>query len=470
MSLRRPNGFISAGYDPLEVPNAPTIGTASIASTTSVSVTFTAPSNVGGSAITSYVATAKKTSDGTTISGTGSSSPVTISGLTTGSAYTVTVAAVNSYGLGVSSAASNSVTPQEQQLWSWGVNPDGQLGLNDTANRSSPIQVGALTAWADVSAGYYQSLALKNDGTLWAWGRNNNGQLGLGNVINRSSPVQVGALTNWSQPASIGISSLATKTDGTLWAWGWNNFGQLGQNNTTNRSSPVQVGALTTWSKVAECGGSHVNALKTDGSLWAWGNNYAGELGLGNSGNTNRSSPVQVGALTNWYDIASGAKHSLAIKTDGTLWAWGRNNTGQLGIGLAAGGDAESRSSPVQVGALTTWSKVAGGYYSSFAIKTDGTLWCWGSNFAGGLGLGDVVNRSSPVQVGALTNWSGIFGNNFSILAIKNDGTLWAWGQNNTGGLGLGDANNRSSPVQVGALMTWQRASAGANFSLAIKG
>jgi alpha-tubulin suppressor-like RCC1 family protein len=470
MSLRRPNGFISAGYDPLEVPNAPTIGTAVSASPTSVSVTFTAPSNVGGSAITGYVATAKKTSDGTTISGTGSSSPVTISGLTTGDAYTVTVAAVNSFGLGVSSAASNSVTPLEQQLWSWGRNDFGQLGLNDTSNRSSPVQVGALTSWSDISGGYRQSLALKTDGTLWSWGRNSNGQLGLGNVVDRSSPVQIGALTNWSQPASIAASSLAVKTDGTLWSWGGNNFGELGQNNTTNRSSPVQVGALTIWGKVAQCNGTHVNALQANGTLWAWGNNYAGELGLGNSGNTDRSSPVQVGALTNWYDIASGGKHSLAIKTDGTLWAWGRNNDGQLGIGLAAGGDAQSRSSPVQVGALTTWSKVAGGYYNSFAIKTDGTLWCWGSNFAGGLGLGDVVDRSSPVQIGALTNWSGIFASSFNLLAIKTDGTIWSWGRNSYGELGLNDTANRSSPVQVGALMTWQRASIGANVSLAIKG
>ena len=120
MSLRRPNGFISAGFNPLKVPNAPTIGTATYTSATAVSITFTAPANVGGSAITGYVATARKTSDGTTISGTGSSSPVTISGLTTGTAYTVTVAAVNSFGLGLSSAASNSVTPLEQQLWSWG--------------------------------------------------------------------------------------------------------------------------------------------------------------------------------------------------------------------------------------------------------------------------------------------------------------------------------------------------------------
>ena len=214
MSLRRPNGFISAGYDPLEVPNAPTIGTATSAGPTSVSVTFTAPSNVGGSAITGFVATAKKTSDGTTISGTGSSSPITITGLTTGDAYTVTVAAVNSFGLGLSSAASNSVTPLDSDLYSWGANSSGQLGLNDTVNRSSPVQVGALNTWYQLAGSQDHTVSIKTDGTMWSWGANGDGSLGVNDAVYRSSPVQVGALTTWTalpkmpmSGASFAISS-----------------------------------------------------------------------------------------------------------------------------------------------------------------------------------------------------------------------------------------------------------------------
>ena len=142
----------------------------------------------------------------------------------------------------------------------------------------------------------------------------------------------------------------------------------------------------------------------TSGYFYSWGVNADGQLGLGNT--TSRSSPVQVGALTNWSRVSAGSLHSLAVKTDGTLWAWGRNFSGQLGLG-----DTASRLSPVQVGLLTNWNQISGGDSHSLAVKTDGTLWSWGLNarLSGGtgqLGLGDIVHRSSPVQVGALTNWS----------------------------------------------------------------
>ena len=183
---------------------------------------------------------------------------------------------------------------------------------------------------------------------LYAWGLNSKGQLGLNDIANRSSPVQVDSLNTWHQITTGSLFNSAVKTNGTLWSWGYNNSGQLGQNNTTNRSSPVQIGALTTWSKVA-AGYTHSLAIKTDGSLWSWGDNGYGKLGLGNVIPA-FSSPVQVGALTTWSQVAGGRNFSLSIKTDGTIWGWGRNQNGQLGIGYD-----NQRISPVQVGALTTW-------------------------------------------------------------------------------------------------------------------
>lgn len=449
MSLRRPNGFISAGFNPLEVPNAPTIGTATSAGPTAVSVTFTAPSNVGGSAITGYVATARKTSDGTTISGTGSSSPVTISGLTTGTAYTVTVAAVNSFGLGLSSAASNSVTPVAYYLYSWGYN-DGILGLNNTAQQSSPTQVGALTSWSQISVSYH-SLAVKLDNTLWSWGRNGYGQLGLNDRYNtRSSPVQVGALTTWSKVATANNNSLAIKTDGTMWAWGKNANGSLGLGNTTYYSSPKQVGALTAWSKVS-AGNNFCAAIKTDGTMWSWGLNDGGQLGIGNT--YTRNSPVQVGALTTWSEVSCGQRSCLALKTDGTLWSWGYRFNGQGNLGL---GDNISRSSPVQIGALTTWSQISTGSYHSLATKTDGALWAWGSAAQGQLGGNNTSpNRYSPVQIGALTGWLKPSAGKQNSLCVKTDGTLWVWGKGQNGRLGLNSTTYFSSPVQVGSDTTW---------------
>ena len=198
-------------------------------------------------------------------------------------------------------------------LYSWGAGSVGRLGLNDTVNRSSPTQVGALTTWSRASCGALQAVVIKTDGTLWAWGYNPNGQLGLGDTVDRSSPVQVGALTTWSKlNASKGNSSLAIKTDGTICVWGLNNQGQLGLGDLVSRSSPVQVGALTTWSS-ATGGGDHTLAIKTDGTLWAWGSNDRGCLGDGTA--TLRSTPVQIGALTTWTSIDAGSALSLATKS-----------------------------------------------------------------------------------------------------------------------------------------------------------
>ena len=345
-------------------------------------------------------------------------------------------------------------------LYDVGNNSHGQLGKGDTTNRSSLVQVGALTTWINIAAAYQHTVATNQTNELWAiGGRNIYGELGLGDTTSRSSPVQVGALTNWSNVSSGTFYNFAVKTDGTLYAWGYNAYGQLGDGTTTNRSSPVQVGALTTWSKIS-CGQYHGLAIKTDGTLWSWGQNTTyGALGDGTT--TNRNSPVQVGALTTWSQVVGGGQFSLAIKTDGTLWSWGNNGSGRLGQG-----NTTSYSSPVQVGALTTWSKVAAGEDHSVAVKTDGTLWAWGGNNDGQLGDGTTTPRNSPVQVGALTNWNSldivpsIGGGAQSTYAIKADGTLWAWGKNNKGQLGQGNTTYYSSPVQVGALTTWLRLAA----------
>ena len=349
-------------------------------------------------------------------------------------------------------------------LYSWGLGSSGQLGLGNTTSYSLPKQIGSLVNWTATGKANLSSFAIKTDGTLWSWGSGLSGSLGLNNTTNYSSPKQVGALTTWLYVSGSYYSAAAIKTDGTLWSWGKNNYGQLGLGNITDYSSPKQIGTLATWLSLA-CGygNGSMFATKTNGTLWAWGYNGYGQLGLGNTTYA-ISSPQQIGLLTNWLSVAMGQQSTLAIKTDGTLWSWGNGGFGSLGLN-----NTTNYSSPKQVGALTTWLNIAKGVQGqALATKNTGTLWAWGYNNFGQSGLGNTVSYSSPTQVGALTNWLKVSGGLYSSAAIKTDGTLWGWGRNNYGQLGLGNATNYSSPKQVGALTNWYSINSQFGYVLAI--
>lgn len=366
-------------------------------------------------------------------------------------------------------AAGTWPTQPMPTLFGWGRNNAQYpaLGLNNTTNYSSPKQTGSGTRdWLHVSAGTGFTIAVKENNTLWAWGYNVQGALGTSAGSYVSSPVQVGALTNWLTVSSGYSYSLAIKTDGTLWAWGKNTHGQLGDGTQTNRFSPVQIGSGTDWSYVG-CGAQFSFGIKTNGALYSWGQNTSGQLGLGTAGSGYAySSPKQVGALTNWLAVAGGYYHTIALKTDGTVWSWGNNTQGQLGLG-----NTTQRNSPVQIGALTTWSSVRAINFSCFGVRSDGTLWSWGQNSDGKLGLGNTTYYSSPKQIGSNTNWASLALNGAksgSGLAITTSGTLWVWGSNSFGKLGLGNTTYYSVPKQVGALTSWTKVSQAENHTMAI--
>jgi len=315
-------------------------------------------------------------------------------------------------------------------LWAWGFNGAGQLGDGTTIEKSVPVKIGNDSNWKIISAGGNSSLAIKKDGTLWAWGDNFWGQLGDGSFGNkRFIPVRIGSDNNWESVSEGRAFTLAIKTDGTLWAWGNNLFGQLG-NQASAAFVPTRVGTSSDW-KAVSAGGNHTIAIKVDGTLWAWGYNYNGQLGDGTL--INKATPVKIGSESNWKSIAIGDSFSVATKTDGTLWAWGINDLGQVGNGTFA-----ASSIPTQVGAGNTWESVSAGHYSSFAIKADGTLWTWGWKI--GSVFFDIDNsHNSPTQVGVDSDWQSSASGQKHTFAFKTNGTLWAWGDD-AGKLGL-DSN-----------------------------
>ena len=303
-------------------------------------------------------------------------------------------------------------------MWAMGQDSDnGELGQNETpgASKSSPTQIGTNTNWKSTVSADSAVLAVKTDGTIWAWGDNEHGMLaqnegGTGSGLDcRSSPTQIGANTTWSSDVkhlSGGYRTFLTiKTDGTLWGWGFHGYGQLGLNEawgTGSRSSPTQVGTQTTWNCVDTASNSTI-ATKTDGTLWAFGYATEGALGLNTQGPSgSRSSPTQIGTDTDWSITRTGRYVGYALKTDGSLFSWGKNERGQLGQG-----DRSALSSPTQIPG--TWFWMESGYSHAFGQKTDGTLWGWGHNDKGQLGQNNFQpgdgGYSSPVQIPG-TDWN----------------------------------------------------------------
>jgi alpha-tubulin suppressor-like RCC1 family protein len=328
-------------------------------------------------------------------------------------------------------------------LWAWGNNGNGQLGLGYLTSRNTLTQIGIESNWIMVNTGSYHSLGGKSDGTLWAWGYNTFGRLGDGTTTQRTTPRQIWTDSDWSIAMGGGYHTLAIKTNKTLWAWGRNNLGQLGDGTGSQRSTPELIGAQSDWSSVV-AGDSHSVARKNNGSIWSWGNNNYGQLGLGIT-NSSIASSSQIGIAYYWSNIATGSYHTIACRTNGTLWSWGYNNYGQLGLG-----DGVNRNTPTQIGTDSDWSNICGGGAFTLALKTNKTIWSWGVNTSGQLGLGDGVNRNTPTQIGTQTDWTAISAGDSCGFALKTSGLLWAWGANSNGQLGLGDTIDRNVPTLIG--------------------
>ena len=484
--------------------------------------------------------------------------------------------AVSNTNLGSGETFSTAIK-NDGTLWVWGKNTDGVFGINQSQtslqSASSPIQVGTDTNWKYVNAGNRSIWAVKNDNTLWAWGENTFGQLGQNDRIHRSSPIQItgttfnftdmdkfslkwrhglvtdanedlffvgenfwgegaefvtnnrsvltqvssnkyfkkvfachastfvlavpytplryaGNLYAWGEnypdgyfgnnsivgsespiqiaqgefyqlPENLNGTSHYIKSDGTLWGWGDNYGGSIGVNNTIKYSSPIQIGNNTNWRVVRAKGAfdeeTAVYALNSSGELWAWGISFRisainQNFPLGDGSYIHRSSPVQLAIGTAFTYLSHGTKAGiLAISDGGQIWGVGQSKNENLLIP-----NTNTVATAAVVNTDTNWSKAEIAYNHGIGIRNNGSLWSWGSNASGQLGLNNTASNSNPTRIGLDTDWDIIsLGEEFS-FAIKQDGTLWSWGINSYGQLGLGDTIDRSSPTQIGNTADWQ--------------
>jgi len=324
-------------------------------------------------------------------------------------------------------------------LWCWGANGSGQLGDGTLDDRAAPVPVTALGSdVVQVAVGSSYTCARKGDGGVWCWGKNGNGQFGNGSTTNASTPTPVAALGPTAVEVAAGsMQTCARKADGTLWCWGFGNYGD--GSGWTGHLVPTQITALGSDVAGISLGQSHFCARKTDGSLWCWGWNAAGQLGDGSL--IDRSIPVEITALGHAVaSVSAGSQVTCALKTDGTLWCWGWRNGGQTPTQMARlGADAV---------------EVSVGGEQACARKADGTLWCWGANTEGQLGDGSTRYQESPVQVAAASGFLRVAAGFDFTCAIQVGARLSCWGSNQLGQLGAGQSSVQAVPTVVRSLGT----------------
>lgn len=364
-------------------------------------------------------------------------------------------------------------------LWAWGRNTNGQLGTGTNNSTSTPTRVllaGTNNYWMAVQAGLTHSLGLLADGTLMSWGSNSFGE--LGRVVNGSVPANKPATVRGGMRqgnmSTANNSSFLIKSNGTLWSWGSNSMLLQGRggNGNAHAYSPTQItstnpnGASNNWVKLANGGSFTMFAIRAGGTLWSWGTSYTGEMGNGNSGTSTASIPTRIGGLGDslWKDIDCGGSHCVAIKSDGTLWSWGRTYHGNSS-------SITTVATPTRVGTGTRWiSAVSGGEFTA-AIQADGSLWVWGTNDYGQLGLGDWNPRAYPTQrTGGTWTCKAVDAGSKHLLVLSPFGHLFGSGANDKGQLGNGNIYNTPYVSQVFATTLFKQFSAAYNQSVAIGG
>ena len=322
----------------------------------------------------------------------------------------------------------------------------------------------------EVSAGESHTCAVASDGSLWCWGYNHCGQLGTGDTVDTLCPTRVGNNTDWVMVAVNEQNSCGIKTDGTLWCWGLNNRDQLGLNDNIDRHVPTLVDSELPWKHIMSGQNGHHCGIKSDDTMWCWGWNVDGQVGIDSE---LTSIPIPTPVLGKWQSVDGGHGHTCAVKMDGTLWCAGDNWYGQLGIGEWGYTDEHPDSYRyfLQINDEKDWAQITIGWANNCALKNNGNTYCWGNNYHGQLGIDSKNDQNAPQIVDSPNVWIDIVSGNVNSCAIDEKLLLWCWGSNYVewGSVGDGGYEDRLTPVNIMQDTTWQKVSSGGHYSCAIQ-
>jgi len=347
----------------------------------------------------------------------------------------------NSFAGAVFAVGGNSV------VYAWGNNDNMQVSpKNNSKEIVVPTALQSLTNAKEFASGTTFTIMLRDDGKVWSWGSNKFGQLGTGAKQEIQLPEQVQSLDNVIHVAAGEAHAVALKGDGTVWSWGRNGSGQMGDGTKKSTEIPLKVNGISEVTAIATRG-DFVVALKRDGSVWAWGDNRNGQLGNG-AAKKDGAAPEQVHGITNVIAIAAGGNHVLALRVDGSVWSWGLNSSGQLGDGLN-GNVSQSHSLPIPVLWLTDVSAISAGDKYSVAVRRDGTVWAWGDNSYGQLGNGTNADTYSPLQVEVIHSAKYAVCDSATTFVLTSDNLVYSFGDGTLGQLGNGSKMKTNTPIKI---------------------
>jgi len=351
------------------------------------------------------------------------------------------------------------------QIWAWGWNFWAELGDNSSVSRLTPVSIhGAKKTFCKISANYDFTLSIDYKGQVWGWGYNTYGQLGDNSLLWKGTPISIhGSKKTFCKISASYNHVISIDKNGQIWEWGNNTYGQLGDNSLAIKCTPVSIhGAKKTFCHIS-AGTNFTTAIDYKNHIWAWGQNNTGQIGI-NTINLYLT-PLNINQNKTYCHISAGAQHTITIDYQGQVWGWGYNNRGQLGDN-----DTVIPKTPISIyGTKKTFCKISSNYYHTAAIDYQGQIWGWGYNEQGQLGDNTgYINRCTPVAVCGNKTFCNIETGNRHTIAIDHQGKAWAWGYNYHGQLGDNTTVSRRTPVAVYGNKTFCNISAGQYYTIAI--